>query len=32
VVSMVGRPAQPLMQAQFDEVMDAMSAEKQPLL
>jgi sodium/proline symporter len=32
VVSMVGRPAQPQIQAQFDEVMDAMSAEKQPLL
>jgi SSS family solute:Na+ symporter/sodium/proline symporter len=32
VVSMVGRPAQPQMQAQFDDVMDAMSAEKQPFL
>ena len=31
VVSMVGRPAQPQMQAQFDEMKVAMSAEKQPL-
>jgi Na+/proline symporter len=32
VVSMVGRPAKQPMQAQFDEMTVALSAEKQPLL